>query len=171
MERDEQLIWDYLDGELSGAKQVSVDERLQNDVPFRKLYETQLQLHRSLHNMDLTAAPENILSNVLVGIKHETIHVAKPTSFSGVKNVAVFSIILTFCLIIFGIVSNDSGVGEPLLGGQLDNLMPTIDYSTFLEGLSLPSQSIVFYGSAIALLLLIYWIDEIYSRLTYVKMK
>ncbi len=171
MERDEKLIWEYLDGQLSSAQGKKVEKRLLADASFKKLYDKHAQLHSSLQHLELVAAPDHILSNVMVSIKQETIQVSKPATFGKVKLLAAAGLLLSLLLVIIGLSFTERGAEKSIFQNHLDGLMPALDYSEFFSGINLPNQSILFYGSAVAFLLIFYWAEELLSRLRYMKTK
>ena len=171
MERDAKLIWEYLDGELSSARSTKIEKRLLTDVSFKKLYEEQAQLHSSLQNMEPTTAPDHILSNVMVSLKHESIQASKPATFGKIKLLAAAGLILSLALTLAGLSSTAVVAEKSSFQRNLDSLLPSLDFSELLNGISLPNQGILFYGSAVAMLLVVYWAEEIISKLRFVKTK
>jgi len=169
MQRDEKLIWDYLDGSLNDKQSANFKLRLESDSDLMNHYKQQLKLHNSLKELEISAAPDFLLSNVMVGIKNEAILQPKTTNFTGIKYILLIFVALTTSLLGLGIMTPSQVEANQSFGEKLNGVLEPLSFLDSVSSIGLPNQTILMCGIATGLLLVMFWADEMFNKIRVVK--
>ena len=160
MDKQIQLIWDYLDNNLSVEDRVLFESRLSSDENFIKAYKAQLSLHEALLKLPVEKAPEDLLLNIMDQLSFQKSFVRNYSSFSGLKNIFLVIGIITFGLIISTLIMGSTTVSEV---PDYLSYFADLNFNLDLTGISLLPYSLVLVCAVFLI-----WMDNlIKTKLTY----
>lgn len=100
----EQLIWDYLDGNLTSEDQMLFEERLSQDQVFRERFEEHVLIHELLKKNILAQPSEDFTQKVIAKLEKDT-----PPTFS-LNGILLF--LIAFIVVNLIILFSNSGTSE-----------------------------------------------------------
>jgi len=149
MDKHLELIWKYIDGELSSSEIAIVEDKLKADPVFNAYYKSQLNLHQSLKTNNVVPAPMNFAANVMAKLQGQVVDLKKYDSFAGVKGILIWTLaIVALAIISIYIFPPIASTGSTAVF-SLDNYTPE-----FLQSFSL-SNEVIKYSSYFTLFLIV----------------
>lgn len=101
MDKQLELIWKYIDGELNTAEKLDIQRMLNADPQLDSLYRAQLKLHKSLSESNLVEAPQGFASRVMANLPVAKVQaLRKYDSFTGIKGILIWALGFTLLAII-----------------------------------------------------------------------
>jgi hypothetical protein len=110
MDKNLDLIWKKIDGQLSAEEKIEFEKYYQNNISFVKSYKQQLKLHDSLTGLPLQNAPESIVDNVILALDSKKSILEKYNAFSGLKIIIIGLVAVVSLAAMYILLVNNSAM-------------------------------------------------------------
>ncbi|MBT8189597.1 MAG: hypothetical protein HKO89_03565 [Saprospiraceae bacterium] len=160
MEKDIQMIWNYLDGTMEEDDKKRFHLRLKEDELFSSSYMEQLKLHEDLQKMPLSRAPESLMSNVMLEYSSLLDKRKNDIGFNGIRNIfIIFSGIILLTVLMSWFFFEPADSSAPTLLTNLNDAGMSLLFE--LSSVKILPYSVIFFcGMALV------WLDHFLKQKT-----
>lgn len=153
MNRIDELLNKYIDGELQDAEMEEVQLLLKNEENVKKLKALRV-VDNSLRTLESDSAPNGFTSKVMSSISGHSSKIKLPKNyFASVINITFVVLILALFVFVFSQVNLSSSTSG--LDTQLNNTVNTISKSVLPLLSIFKNKNVMFFGSSFSLILLL----------------